>query len=290
MPTDAPRFSVLIPAYNASATLSETVDSVLAQSFTDFEVVIVDDGSTDVTAEIADGYAAGDPRIVVVRQGNRGTAGAYNTAARHARAGLLVMLSADDLLLPTHLESVNGLVSESPDASIFSTDGYYLFDDGTTKRVRPNADWQERGTCALTDLVERCFYSVGAVFTRDVFDSVGGFSEGMYAEDYLFWLLAMARGFTHRYLDEPLSVHRVTDAAKSASHLAMRLNDVATLRELVVSGLLTDAQVAIAEERIARLERNVRIRHTLGSVLGTAGAERMIAWIRRGQGARGGRL
>lgn len=289
MPADTPRFSVLIPAYNASATLSETVDSVLAQTFTDLEVVIVDDGSIDATASIADGYAEGDPRVVVVRQENRGTAGAYNTAARRARADLFVMLSADDLLMPAHLEALHRLVSENLDASIFSTDGYYLFDDGSTKRVRPNADWPEGGTCALTDLVERCFYSVGAVFTREVFDSVGGFSEGMYAEDYLFWLLAMARGFTHRYLDEPLSMHRVSDAAKSASHLAMRRSDIATLRELVGSGLLTDGQVSIAEERIARLERNVRMRRTLGSVLGTAGAERMIARLRHGRGARGDR-
>jgi len=79
-----PRFSVTIPAYNAQATLAQTVESVQAQTFPDWEVVIVNDGSTDETRSVAERFAQEDARVRVVSQENRGSGGAYNTAVRSA--------------------------------------------------------------------------------------------------------------------------------------------------------------------------------------------------------------
>ncbi|MDR7415111.1 MAG: glycosyltransferase family A protein [Armatimonadota bacterium] len=97
-----PTVSLVIPAYNAEASLREALDSVFAQSRLPDEVVVVDDGSTDRTAEIAASY--GD-RVCLVRQPNRGEAAARNTGVRSARGELVAFLDADDLWLPGYLAS-----------------------------------------------------------------------------------------------------------------------------------------------------------------------------------------
>lgn len=93
--SNAPFVSVVIPAYNVSATISETLDSALAQTFADIEVIVVDDGSTDETPAIV--RARRDPRLRLVSQANRGLAGARNTGIFEARGQLVALLDGDDL-------------------------------------------------------------------------------------------------------------------------------------------------------------------------------------------------
>ena len=93
-----PTFDVILPAYNAEQYLSRAIDSVVAQTFTDWRILLVDDGSRDSTPEIAAGYATqlGD-KLKYIRQDNAGLAAARNTAIRHATAEFLALLDADDL-------------------------------------------------------------------------------------------------------------------------------------------------------------------------------------------------
>ncbi|MBI5231733.1 MAG: glycosyltransferase [Coriobacteriales bacterium] len=277
---DVPRFSVTVPAYNAESTLEETIESVLAQAFDDWELVIVDDGSTDETRQIAERFAAADRRIRVISQENRGSGGAYNTAVRNARADLIVMLSADDLLLPDHLGSFDAFIAENPEASVFSSDGYYEYPDGSQERadVHPTRPGSE--SCTIEELLDACFFGVGAVYRREVFDAVGGFREDLYAEDYLFWLMALAQGFRHRYLDQPLAVHRRGDVQKSADAIRMRETDAIVVREVIASGLLTPAQLEAAKRAEARLQRNIRIRKAMTAVLGPKLTTRLVERLR----------
>lgn len=279
--SETPRFSVTVPAFNAEATLAETVASVRAQTFPDWELVIVDDGSTDSTLRIAESLAAQDDRIRVIPQENRGSGGAYNTAVRNARADLLVMLSADDLLLPDHLAVFDAFVTGNPDASVFTCDGWYENESGQREQVRPHARWIDPTACTLDELLQACFFGVGAVYRRAVFDTVGGFREDLYAEDYLFWLLALSNGFRHGYIDRPLSVHRRNAGQKSADAVRMRETDLRVIDEIVASGLLSAEQMESARHSRARLRRNIRVRKTLAAVLGDAGAERLIDSLRR---------
>jgi glycosyltransferase involved in cell wall biosynthesis len=92
-----------MPAYQAASTLAETLDAIMAQSFSDWECVVVDDGSTDDTLLTATAYEQRDPRFRVICQGNRGTAGAYNAGVSSAVGDFVVICSADDILLPEHL-------------------------------------------------------------------------------------------------------------------------------------------------------------------------------------------
>lgn len=265
---DKPRFSITIPAYNAEATLAETVASVQTQSFEDFEVVICNDGSTDGTLELAELLAAADSRIRVVSQENRGSGGAYNTAVRAAKSDLLVMLSADDLLLPDHLSQFDMFIDLNPDAAIFSADVFVEYEDGTRELTSMHKQWADPSTCALTDLVYACFYGIGAVYRREVFDTVGGFKEDIYAEDYVFWLLALTHGYRHRYLDKPLAVHRRNLVQKSADALKMRHADITAIEHALATGLMDEEQEAAARHSISRLRRNIRIRWALGSIVG----------------------
>jgi len=120
--------SVMMPAYNAEAFIGQAIESVIAQSNPLWELVIVDDGSNDRSAEIASGY--GDPRIRVIRQKNGGEAAARNTALKHMRGEFLAFLDADDLYLPNHLETTVAYLSSHPQVDGVYTDGYYVDQTG----------------------------------------------------------------------------------------------------------------------------------------------------------------
>ena len=101
------RFSVLIPAYNIEKYIRQTIDSVLAQSFTDYEIIVIDDGSTDQTPRWLESYGT---RIQVIRQSNQGPEAARNKAASLARGEYLAMLDHDDLLLPCALATYDQVI------------------------------------------------------------------------------------------------------------------------------------------------------------------------------------
>ncbi len=276
---DRPHFSVTIPAFNAQATLARTIESVQAQTLADWELVIVDDGSTDATRAVAERSAREEARVRVVSQENRGSGGAYNAAVRSARGDLLVMLSADDLLLPDHLATFDACIRDDPGASVFTSDGWYEYEDGRRERARPQARWSDPAECTLEELLAACFYGVGAVYRREVFDAVDGFREGIYAEDYLFWLLALAHGFRHRHIAKPLSVHRRGTVQRSANGLLMRETDLRVITEVVGTGLLSGSQLAAARRSITRLRRNIAVRRILAKTVGPTALERITARI-----------
>lgn len=276
---DTPRFTVAVPAYNAEATIERTVASVIAQTFSDWELVICDDGSTDGTLEVVRALAREEGRTVVLSQENRGSGGAYNTAVRGSRGGLIVMLSADDLLLPGHLAAMDRAVSLDSGISIWTCSGFYEYEDGSRVPAEPQAAWKDPDHCTLEELFRACWFGVGAVFRREVFDTVGGFREDIYAEDYLFWLMALAHGYRHTHVPEPLSVHTVGAAQKSSRVIQMREADVYAVRTALDSGLLDDSQQVAARTALANLRRNLVIRRVAHRLIGARLAEGLIARV-----------
>ena len=100
-----PKISVIVPIYGAEKWIEATVKSVLAQTLTDFELILVDDGSPDRSIEICESFD--DPRIRIVRQENRGLPGARNTGIRHAKGELLAFLDADDIWRSDKLQKLS---------------------------------------------------------------------------------------------------------------------------------------------------------------------------------------
>lgn len=234
------KFSIVIPAYNAERTLPETLDAVLAQRFDDWECVVVDDGSTDATLGIARAYAAKDSRVRAVTQANQGTGGAYNAGVTAAAGEFIVLCSADDLLLPEHLTEVSRFIEACGACDIYSTNGYYLRPDGSTKVVYGPDDMPDSLT--LTQLIRGCFHGVGATYRREVFDLVGGYRAGVFAEDYDFWLRAMSMGARHCYLPAPLTMHRLSPAQKSTDAEAGLHSDISILTDLEDSDRLSPGE------------------------------------------------
>lgn len=122
-PTSTPTISILCPAYNVDKYLAECIESVIAQTFTDWELIIVNDGSTDNTCGICDKYALKDSRIKVIHQLNQGVSVARNTALRNARGTYIATIDSDDYVEPNWLEKLYSLIIEY-DADV-SQIGYY---------------------------------------------------------------------------------------------------------------------------------------------------------------------
>jgi glycosyltransferase involved in cell wall biosynthesis len=111
-----PQISVAIPIYNSERTIASTLASVAVQSFSDFEIVAIDDGSTDNSADIVAGFD--DPRVRLIRQDNAGPSAARNAALHHARAAFVAFLDSDDLWRPAHLQTLVALSRRFPEAGL----------------------------------------------------------------------------------------------------------------------------------------------------------------------------
>ena len=112
-----PKISVIVPVYNVEKYLHECVDSVLAQTFTDFELILVNDGSQDNSGAICDEYASKDERIIIIHQNNQGQAAARNAGVAIAKGEWIHFLDSDDLIHPQMLEILYGAVDENTQIS-----------------------------------------------------------------------------------------------------------------------------------------------------------------------------
>lgn len=184
-----PYFSVIIPVHNRYRSLKEAIDSVLSQTFTDFELIVVDDGSADDTPHVADEYAG---RIRYIRQENRGVSAARNAGAAAASSPWLAFLDSDDLWLPGKLERQSRFICENPGISIHQTDETWI---RRGRRVNPRERHLKREGRIFIDSLALCLISPSAAaMSRECFDRYGPFDEDLPAcEDYDLWLRVTAR-------------------------------------------------------------------------------------------------
>ena len=193
----APLFSVVIPTYNRARLLAETLASVWQQRFTDFEVIVVDDGSTDDTAAL---LRANEPRLTWYRQDHQGPGAARNLAARRACGQYLVFLDSDDVWFPWTLAVYARAIAEASQPSLmigsssdFTASGDLAGVVETPPRVSTFVDY------FAADDAWRCWGAGYSVIRRDVFDDRGGFSDRLTnGEDAdLIMRLGTAKGFAH---------------------------------------------------------------------------------------------
>lgn len=216
-----PAVSVIMPAYNVERYVEEALRSALTQTFPDLEVLVVDDGSTDRTADVVRPIAAVDSRVRLIQQENRGLAGARNTALRAARAPLLALLDSDDVWLPEFLEQQVTILRSRPEVDIVTGNGRCLGGPHDGRLARPCPD--PRPVPDLASIIgdERSVF-IMSVFRRRVYDTIGPFDETMRTnEDYDFWLRAAMAGFRFARNDTPLGLYRVRVDSLSANDLRM---------------------------------------------------------------------
>jgi glycosyltransferase involved in cell wall biosynthesis len=198
-----PEVSVIIPTYNRRAMLPEAIDSVLAQSRPTFELIVIDDGSTDGTLE--DLTRLGE-KIRLSRIDHRGPAAARNCGVALARAPLLAFLDSDDLWAPSKLERQLAFMRANPACAISQTGEIWIRDG---RRVNPGLRHRKRAGDIFVDSLRTCLISVSAVIMRtELLRSAGGFDESMAAaEDYDLWLRLLVDREAG-LLDEPLVTRR----------------------------------------------------------------------------------
>jgi glycosyltransferase involved in cell wall biosynthesis len=213
--------SIITPAYNAEDYLTETVRSVLAQTFGDFEMLIVDDGSTDRTAEIAERFSAGDSRIQLIRQSNAGPSAARNAAIRRARGRYLALLDSDDLWMPTYLADQLAILAAHPEVDVVSANAVNLGGPTDGLPLRPVDD--RCVPITLLDMIATedsvCIMSL---FRRTVVDKVRGFDSTLCGnEDYDFWLRAACAGCRFLFNLTPSGRYRRRPSSLSSDELRM---------------------------------------------------------------------
>lgn len=206
----APRYSIVMPAYNAERFIGEAVESVLAQSVSDWELIIVDDGSTDHTADEVARFV--DPRIRLIHQENGGVSAARNAGILATRGKYILFFDADDILLPEALERLGGLLEENPDA-VLAYGEVITFDTDTGPIPVPGAPvFAKRPTGdALEQMVVANPVGAGCALARgDVVRRTRGFeTELKLGEDWLFWCMLASHGHATYAGPKPILHYRI---------------------------------------------------------------------------------
>ncbi len=195
----SPRFSVIIPVYNRERFIARAIESVLAQTYRDFELIVVDDGSTDSTPEIVARYP-----VRLLRQENRGVSAARNRGIAAARGEIIAFLDSDDAWKARKLEVQAAYFESHPECKIHQTDEIWIR-NGTF--LNKHKKHQKKSGHIFYDSLHLCLISPSAVaIRRELFDEVGVFREDFpVCEDYELWL-RITKHYEVCYSPEPLVV------------------------------------------------------------------------------------
>ena len=255
----SPTVSVIIPTFNRWPLVAAAIESVLAQSYGDFELIVVDDGSTDDTAERLAQFGS---RLVILKQSHRGVSAARNLAARHARGCYLAFLDSDDLWLPNKLAIQVAFMERHPSVRICQTEEIWLRNG---VRVNPKVRHRKPSGDVFIASLELCLVSPSAVMlTRDLFERVGGFDESLpVCEDYDLWL-RIALNHSVVLIDDALVIKRGGHADQlSRSRWGMDRYRVLALQKLLrapLDGSRRAAAIAVLRRKVEVLASGARKR------------------------------
>lgn len=246
----APRISVVLPVHNGEAYLDEAIGSILDQTFADIELICVDDGSIDGTAQILANHAAADQRVqVITNRPNKGLPGALNVGFAAARGTFHCWTSDDNIARPHMLERLAEALDNNPQAAIAHAN--YTVIDGQGAII----GFQKVGPASEILFGNR----IGAAFLyrAEVTRALGGYDEALFGvEDYDFWLRA-ARIFSFVTLDEDLYLYRRHDASLTdkRAQTIHRLGARIILRELaMVADPVLRARVLLEHGLASRID------------------------------------
>lgn len=264
--THTPLVSVIIPTHNCRAYIADAIESVLAQTYSEYEIIVVDDGSTDNTSTVLAPYR---DRVRCLHQDKRGCSAARNVAIQEARGELIALLDADDIWFPAKLELQVQALKEHPEAGLVFSD-FQDFDDsgvtcssrlGTWRGARAWFERQRVGDSNIAcgpmyeDLLQaNWIHASSAVVKADVLGVVGLFDEACFTgEDYELWL-RVAQRYPFLYVNRVLSGYRYhpESLCGATDSRAMRINRMVAQvlekhlqKHLIPHGLESSAKAAL---------------------------------------------
>jgi glycosyltransferase involved in cell wall biosynthesis len=220
-----PTISVIIPTYNGMNCISDTLDSVLCQTYKDYEIIIVDDGSTDNTKDVIEKYVEAYPaKVRYILQQNAGQGSARNRGIKESGGEYVAFLDHDDLWLPEKLEKQIELIDSLKDNNVVVFGDQYEFDENgvTSKSAFKEISKPHNGF-----VFEKLFYqnfitSQTVLAKRGFFNKVGFFQEGItYVEDFDMWL-RLAKHYEFHYVQDVIAGHRIHSKQVSRNIHKMR--------------------------------------------------------------------
>lgn len=264
-PATSPSVTFLCTAYRTEDTIEATIDSVVAQTRADWQLVVVDNGMSDTIAALVEPYTT-DSRITLVRQENQFAWGGVNAAARNAEGRYLAVLHTDDLVLPTFVERLVPLLDADDGTAALAPDAHYLTGTGVRRETFREAVPQRYCVGApvgYRELIEGWVPYYTALIRRELWDELGGFrSDARNVEDLGLWLDLMTHGYVVRCIEEPLAAYREDE--DSDSHSAQGVE----VMEESWSRVMTEAisEHGSDEDRAALKVALVRSRHRRATV------------------------
>jgi len=201
-----PKVSVVITCYNYAHYLSEAVESIIKQTFKDWEIIIVNDGSTDNTKQIAENLIAkySNYEISLINQINKGPCIARNVGVKQAKGKYILNLDSDDKVDPTFLEKTVRVLEANPQVAFVFT---WIHQIGNVDRIiMQDPSWGlerlKKGICHIHS---------STLFRKDVWEEIEGFNPNMKwgTEDLDFWISILKRGYQAKLIEEPLSYYRI---------------------------------------------------------------------------------
>ena len=252
-----PRVTVVVPTYNRADDLPQAVDSLLNQTCDDWEMVIVDDASSDDTFEVGAAYAARHPEKITAfkLERNLGIGGARSAAIAASRGSeLIVLLDSDDYLRSDYVEHLLSVYDQAVAAGrrigIIACNGYIHTPEGVTGETFAERFWWS-DEIDVDRMLERNYILARAMFTRTAYNEVGEFSsECLGYDDYDMWLRILEAGYEVATTREPVAYYRVSPAGASRDQAFMTRGGMTALSRVLERSAVTPAQRRTVKARL----------------------------------------
>ena len=253
-----PLVSVVIPAYNAAAYLPATLDSVLAQTFSNYEIIVINDGSPD-TPELEKVLQPYFGKIRYIKQENRGPSSARNTGIQATRGQYVAFLDSDDIWLPKHLANQMAMFASDPSLGLVYANGVQIRDD---RPVGVSFDRTPQSLPVNFDSLLREQSTVNtssAVVSREALAEAGMFDEQFRrCEDYDLWLRLAAAGVRMTFTREIQIAHRPANGLAASGDL-MKQALIAVYQKTLATQKLTEEQTSVARAKIADISLAIQL-------------------------------
>lgn len=214
--------SVIMPVYNAEKTLASAIESIVNQTDPGWELVMVDDGSDDQSAQIIGEWSSRDDRINPVYTPHRGIVSALNTGIKHSSGKYLARMDADDIALPERLEKQRIYLDENTDIGIVSCKVKHLGDKKEKAGYARYVQWINslisHEEIALNRFIESPLAHPSVMFRRKIVDRFGGYRDGTFPEDYELWLRWLQKGVRAEKIPDVLLKWRDEPERLSRTH------------------------------------------------------------------------
>jgi len=246
-----PAVTVVIPAYNSAHYIAQALDSLKAQTFTDYEVIVVNDGSGD-REELERTLKSHPLEVIYISQENKGVSAARNAAIRIAKGEFYAQLDADDQWTPDYLDVQLGILAENPDVAVVYPNATIIRDGSDTTlefmKISPS-----EGEVNFASLVrQKCVVMTCVTARMSAIRNAGMFDESLRScEDFDLWLRIVRDGGRIVYHERPLVLYRRHEGSLSSDRVWMTRNLLAVFEKCAASFQLSAAEKGILDEQIA---------------------------------------